>query len=85
MSAFRKETRGLMALVLAMDPTVSEPLRRMIRMGAKDIHPDYMYVRKADGTYEHTADPCAWNGTINKFLGVSLLRGRDGQWFLNGF
>lgn len=80
-----KEARSLMALTLAIDPTMAPVLRQMIRMGAHSIHPDYMLVMKPEGGYTRVDDPGAWNGYINASVGVSLLRGRDGVWFLNGF
>lgn len=80
-----EKSRSLMALTLAIDPTMAPVLRQMIRMGVHSIHPDYMLVKAADGIYDRTDDPGAWNGYINASVGVSLLRGRDGVWFLNGF
>ena len=86
MSRFRSpEARALMTVVLAMDPSVRPMLRRMLAMGAHDIRPDYMFTRQADGSYDRTADPGAWDARINAHVGVSLLRDRDGGWFLNGF
>ena len=75
-----------MAFTLALDPTVKEGLRKMIRMGARNIHPDYMYIfNSITGMYDRVDDPCAWNGYTSSKVGVSLIRGRDGVWFLNGF
>lgn len=87
MKRFRnQEARQLMAFTLAMDPTMSEMLRRMLRMGVNNIYPDYMLVQKEGGCgYEPLPDPSAWMGRINQHVGVMLLRGRDGVWFLNGF
>jgi hypothetical protein len=87
MSRFRSsQARELMAFTLALDPTMSDMLRRMFRMGAHDIRPDHMYVfNPATGKHDYMADPGAWNARINEHVGVSLLRGRDGVWFLNGF
>ena len=91
MRRFRSpEARALMTIVLAMDPSVRPMLRRMLAMGAHDIRPDYMYVRRHPGSswdvsYDVVDDPGAWNARINAYVGVSLLRDRDGGWFLNGF
>lgn len=80
-----KEARNLMAFTLAIDPTMSEQVRHLFRMGAHNIRPDYMYVRNGKGSYDRMPDPGAWNADITPQVGVSLLRGRDGVWFLNGF
>ena len=81
-----KEARALMALTLAMDPTMAGQLRHLFRMGAYDIRPDYMYVfNRYTGKYDRMDDPGAWNATLFAHVGVSLLRGQDGVWFLNGY
>jgi len=78
--------RALMALTLALDPSMTEMLRRMLRMGAHDIRADYMYIfNPTTGKHDYMDDPGAWNARINQHVGVSLLRGKDGVWFLNGF
>jgi hypothetical protein len=85
MTKFRNaHARGLMALTLAMDPKMAPTLRQFLRM-ATDIRPDYMLVRESGGSYKRTDDPGAWHGTVNARVGVSLLRDRSGEWFLNGF
>jgi hypothetical protein len=94
------QARQLMALVLALDPSIKGALRQLFKMGAYNIRPDYMYVsegRRSEATihnpqtekYERTEDPCAWNADLDAFgrknaMGVSLLRSRQGEWFLNG-
>ena len=84
MNRFRSnQARGLMALTMEMDPAIKESLHQLFRMGAKDIRPDYMLIRRGIG-YQRQDDPAAWNATIPGNLHVSLLRGRDGVWFLNG-
>jgi hypothetical protein len=84
-SKFRDQSaRSLMALTLAMDPTVAPELRQFLRMST-DVHPDYMHVRDSGGKYHRMPDPGAWLGTVNARVGVALLRDRSGGWFLNGF
>lgn len=88
MNRFRNQNaRGLMALTLAMDPSLATELRTYIRMGVKDIHPDYMLQRNAEGKVESLDDPNAWNGilkTKNVYLRVILVRHQDGKWAIHG-
>jgi hypothetical protein len=79
-----EQARNLLRLTLAMDPTMTDMLRRMLRMGAHNIRPDYMLIRKGD-TYEQVDDPGCWIARLTPYIGVMLLRGKDGVWFLNGF
>ncbi len=92
-----EEARNLMALTLALDPSMTDCLRQLLRMGAYNIRPDRMYV-KGQGckcgcantaAYDEVPDPGAWNADLDVFggrnnMGVTMLRGRDGKWFLNG-
>lgn len=85
-----EETRGLLALAVAMDPKVAPLVRQLFRMGAYNIRHDFMYVKNPKtGEYDHVPDPCAFNANLDAFgrknsMGVCLLRTRDGEWFLNG-
>lgn len=83
------EARNLLAFTLALDPTMVDCLRQLLRMGAYNIRPDSMYVRNREGVYDRTADPSAWNADLDAFggknnMGVTMLKGQDGGWFLNG-
>jgi len=86
MKRFRsKADRDLMSVSLAMDPLAKEHILRLFRMGAHNIRHDWMYVlNRETGKYDRVPDPSAFNADINVHVGVSLLRTRDGQWFLNG-
>lgn len=83
-------TRNLLGLVVALDPTAAPMVRRLLKMGAYEIRHDWMYVlNKATGKYDRVPDPCAFNANLDAFggknnMGVSLLRSRNGEWFLNG-
>jgi hypothetical protein len=85
-----QETRNLLALVVALDPTAAPVVRRFLKMKAYNIRHDWMYVlNKATGQHERLPDPCAFNADLDAFggknnMGVCLLRSRDGEWFLNG-
>lgn len=85
-----QETRNLLALVIAMDPTALPTVKRFLKMKAYNIRHDWMYVlNKATGRYDRLPDPCAFNADLDAFggknnMGVCLLRSRDGEWFLNG-
>jgi len=84
------ESRNLMAFVLALDPTMRDTLRQLLRMGAYNIRHDHMYVlNKETGKYDYLPDPTAWNADLDAFggknnMGVTMLRTRQGEWFLNG-
>jgi hypothetical protein len=84
------EGRKLMVLTLAMDPNVRQCLRQLLRMGAYNIRPDHMYVlNRETGKYDYLPDPGAWNADLDAFggknnMGVTMLRSREGEWFLNG-
>ena len=80
-----QEARHLMLTTLVMDPSVRECLRRMFSMGATNIRPDYMLVRKNDCQYNRVDDPGTWLGKVNDNLGVMMMKGPDGKWFLNGY
>ncbi len=79
-----------MAFVVAMDPTVKENLMRLFRMGAYNIRPDHMHVlNRTTNQYEQMSDPGAWNADLDAFggknnMGVTMLRDKEGNWFLNG-
>jgi hypothetical protein len=88
------EARALMALVLALDPTVAPELRHMFRKGVRNIRFDHMSVlNHQTGKYDYLPDPCAWMGDINQHVGIMLLKGSSGvdrnhpdaKWWLNGF
>jgi hypothetical protein len=79
------EVRKLMAFTLALDPTMADGVRKLFRMGVRNIRHDTMLVRQADGSYAQLPDPCAWMGDINQQVGIMLLRSKDGEWWLNGF
>lgn len=84
-----KAARDLLAFTLALDPTMRDSLRSLLRMGAYNIRPDRMYVRNKDGSYSESVDAGAWNADLDAFggknnMGVTMLRSRDGEWFLNG-
>jgi len=85
-----QETRNLLALVVALDPTAAQTVKRFLKMGAYEIRHDWMYVRDpATGKYDRIPDPTAFNANLDAFggknnMGVSLMRSRDGEWFLNG-
>lgn len=88
-SRFRSsQARAFMALTLAMDPTMKEQLQHFIRMGVRDIRPDYMLVRnpKTD-VYEYMDDPSVWNGVLilpsGASMSVNLIRFRDGKWSIH--
>lgn len=82
--------RDLMSLTLLLDPTMRTCLRQMIRMGAYNIRPDYMYIMSSTAwKHEQVQDPAAWNGDIDAFggrnnMGIMMLRTDQGEWFLNG-
>lgn len=84
-----QESRNLMVLTLGMDPNVRDCLRSLLRMGAYNIRPDRMLVRNPSGSYDELPDPGAWNADLDAFggknnMGVTMLRTREGEWFLNG-
>lgn len=84
-----RETRSLLALVVAMDPAATPMVRKFLDLGAYDIRHDWIWVLNATGKYDQAPDPCAFNATLDAFggknnMGVCLLRSRDGEWFLNG-
>lgn len=85
-----QETRNLLALALALDPSAKPMVKRLLKMGAYEIRHDWMYVlNKTTGQYDHLPDPSAFNANLDAFgrknsMGVCLLRSRDGEWFLNG-
>lgn len=84
-----KQARDFCAFTLAMDPTMAPELQHLIRMGVKDIRPDYMLVRNPQtDKYESLDDPSAWNGVIvlpsGNRMSVSLIRFRDGKWSIHG-
>jgi hypothetical protein len=88
------EARALMALVLAMDPTIAPHLRMMIRRGVRNIRHDHMSVlNRQTGKYDYLPDPCAWSGDITPHVGMMLLKGSSGvdrnhpdaKWWTNGF
>jgi hypothetical protein len=85
-----QETRNLLALAVALDPTAAPIVRRFLKMKAYNIRHDWMYVlNKATGKYDRVPDPCAFNADLDAFggknnMGVSLMRSRDGEWFLHG-
>jgi len=79
------EARAFMALVLAMDPTVAPWLRKMFRMGVRNIRHDRILFTNPGGTPFEVPDPGAWSGDINPNVGIMLLRTREGEWWLNGF
>ncbi len=82
--------RNLLLTALVFDPSMRECLRTMLRMGAKRIRADHMYVRQADGSYKFSRDPGAWIGYLysgdpnSMHIGIMMLRDKDGNWFLNG-
>lgn len=83
------EARNLMCLALSLDPGLAPDLRHFIRMGVRDIRPDYMLVKNHEtDKYDYMDDPGAWNATLDLPSGsimlVCLLRGRDGKWFITG-
>lgn len=84
------ESRNLMALTIALDPTVKDCLRQLLKMGAYNIRHDHMYVFNPEtGKHDHMPDPSAWNADLDAFgrknsMGVCMLRTRQGEWFLNG-
>ena len=89
-----QEARHLMLTTLVMDPSVRECLRRMLSMGATNIRPDYMLIRKRESNdpdsyhgsqYNRVDDPGTWLGKVNDNLGVMMIKGPDGKWFLNGY
>lgn len=77
--------RKLMLTSLVMDPSMRPHVRKLMRMGAKNIRPDYMYIRNYAGVLDRVVDPAAWNAKINECIGVSLLRNSDGSWFMIGY
>lgn len=85
-----KSARDLLAFTLVLDPTMQETLRALLRMGAYNIRPDSMYVLNSKtGKYDYISDPSAWNADLDAFggknnMGVTMLRSRDSEWFLNG-
>jgi len=83
---FRSKTdRDLMALALAMDPTMAEGVRKLFRMGVRNIRHDRILFTNVGGTPFEVPDPGAWSGDINPHVGIMLLRTREGEWWLNGF
>ncbi len=89
MNRFRNQgARQLCALALAMDPTMAHELRHFIRMGVKDIRPDYMLRRNPHtDRYESLDDPSAWNGVLvlpsGNHMSVCLIRFPDGKWSIH--
>ncbi len=80
-----KETRNLMALALALDPTMRDSVRQLFRMGVRNIRHDHIVRTTPNGKVEWIPDPGAWSGDINPHVGIMLLRNKDGGWWLNGF
>jgi hypothetical protein len=82
------QARAFMAFTLAMDPTMAKELRHFIRMGIKDIRPDYMLVRNpTTDRHDYMDDPSAWNGVLvlpsGNHMSVSLIRFKDGKWSIH--
>lgn len=79
------QDRSLMALALAMDPTLRPVLRRFLRMGVRNIRHDRILFTQKDGPCVEAPDPGAWSGDITPQVGCMLLRSREGEWWMNGF
>lgn len=81
----KAEHRNLLALVLTMEPQARKMYAILMKMGAKNIRPDHMYVRQADGKYERMPDPGAWNCQIDRCGGmmVALIRHGINDWSLH--
>lgn len=77
--------RDVLALILRSDRTARQAYRHLMKCGATRFRPDHMYVRQQDGSYLCQPDLGAWHCDIPRFggIGASMLRGRDGVWFLN--
>lgn len=85
-----RETRNLLSFSMALDPTAVSCVKKLLKMGAYDIRHDWMYVLdQTTRKYDRVPDPTAFNASLDAFggknnVGVTLLRSRDGEWFLNG-
>ncbi len=88
----RPEHRNLLAFVLALDPNARKAYSTLKRMQVEDLHPDYMFCRQPDGTYDRLPDPGAWNGKIlvfgflpgpARYVGVTVIRRGDTEWSIH--
>lgn len=80
-----KADRDLMRLAINMDPAMKQWVLRLFRMGVRNIRADYILFIRPNGTAERVPDPGAWSGDITPHVGAMLLRGRSGDWWINGF
>ncbi len=79
------EYRSLLAKIIKSDKTARIAYAHLMRCGAYNFRPDYMYVKGENGAYQRLPDFDAWNCHIPRFggFGASMLRGHDGKWFVH--
>jgi len=79
----KPEHRSLLACVLRAEPGARRIFAYLVNLGARNMRPDYMLYRTANGNYERAVDPCAWYADCKGGLFVAMIRHSDGEWLLH--
>ena len=83
-----QEVRDTLALVIRLEPQARKMYKHLMNMGAKNIRPDYKYVRQQDGKYEQMPDFDVWHCEVRGGAHVAMVRHHNndtgsGEWTLH--
>ena len=80
----RAENRDLLAAVIRSEPGARAAYKHLLRLGARNIRPDYQLSRTATGEYVRSIDGCAWNATaLSAGIHVCMIRHGENDWSIH--
>jgi hypothetical protein len=74
--------RSVMAKTIKSDVNARESYKILLRMKARNIRPDYKFIRNEAGVYDRVPDYEAWNFQVGS-IHACMIRREDGEWTIH--